>query len=93
MVAEFRAFTSLGEAAEACIRHTFKKARKCTSYEGEPRLEQCFEDEACDSTQFVIADEKLKYSLEPLMNEQQQSRLLIRKKARRDLGLPAANAR
>ena len=27
------------------------------------------------------------------MNEQQQSRWLIRKKARRDLGLPAANAR
>ncbi len=74
LVAEFRSFTSLGEAAEAYIRHTFKTARKCTSYEGEPIWEQCFEDEACDSTQFIIADEKLKYSMQPLMNDQQQAR-------------------
>ena len=45
LVAEFRSFTSLGEAAEAYIRHTFESARKCTSYGGEPIWEQCFEDE------------------------------------------------
>ena len=93
LVAEFRAFTSLGEAAEAYIRHTFKAARRCTNYESEPAWEQCFEDEACDSTQFIIADEKLKCSMQLLMNDQQQSRWKIRAKARRKRGLPAATAR
>ena len=93
LVAEFRAFTSLGEAAEAHIRHTFMVARRCTNYESEPAWEQCFEDEACDSTQFIIADEKLKCSMQLLMNDQQQSRWKIRAKARRERGLPAATAR
>ena len=74
-MAEFRSFTSLGEAAEAYIRHTFEMARRCTSHEGEMPWEQCFEDEACDSTQFLIADEKLKCSMQPLMSEQQASPL------------------
>ena len=93
LVAEFRSFTSLGEAAEAYIRHTFESARKCTSHESEPIWEQCFEDEACDSTQFLTADEKLKCSMEPLMSEQQQARWRLRAKTRREQGLPAATAR
>ena len=93
LVAEFRAFTSLGEAAEEYIRHTFRTARQCSLPEGELPWELCFEDEACDSTQVLIADKKIKCSLQPLMSEQQQARWGLRAKARREQGLPAATAR
>ncbi len=93
LVAEFRSFTSLGEAAEHYIRATFDAARKCTAHESEPVWEQVFEDQSCDSTQFMIADEKFKCSMQPLMTEQQQARWRLRAKLRRDQGLPAATAR
>ncbi len=59
LVAEFRSVSSLGEAAEHYIRATFDAARACIAHESEPIWEHFFEDQSCDSTQFVIADEKL----------------------------------
>ena len=93
LVAEFRFFTSLGEAAEHYIRATFDAARRCIAHESEPAWEQMLEDQSCDSTQFMIADEKFKCSMQPLMSEQQQARWRLRAKTRREQGLPAATAR
>ena len=93
IVAEFRSFTSLGEAAEAYLRATFEAAKACTAHEADPIWEQAFEDLSCDQTQFVIADEKVKCAMQPLLSDQQQARWRLRAKARRDQGLPAATAR
>ena len=93
IVAEFCSFTSLGEAAEHYLRATFEAARACTAHEADPIWEQVFEDQRCDSTQFVIADEKVKCAMQPLLTDQQQARWRLRAKARRDQGLPAATAR
>ena len=51
IVAEFRSFTSLGEAAEAYLRATFEAAKACTAHEADPIWEQAFEDLSCDQTQ------------------------------------------
>ncbi len=73
IVAEFRSFTSLGEAAEHYLPATFEAARACTAHEADPIWEQVFEDQSCDSSQFVIADEKVKCAMQPLLTDQQQA--------------------
>ena len=93
LVAEFRSFTSLGESAEAYIRIVFATARSCSALESTPEWEEKFESLAVDQTAFVIADEKMKCSMQNLLSDQHLSRWHLRSKARRELGLPAASAR
>ena len=78
LVQEFRSFTSQGEAAEAFIRMAFTLAAATDAPEGSHLWEIAFESVSVDSTQFLIADEKLKTALMQLLDACMSSRWTLR---------------
>ena len=89
LVQEFRSFTSQGEAAEAFIRMAFTLAAATKAPEGSRLWEIAFESVSVDSTQFLIADEKLKTALMKHLDVRMSSRWALRAKERRQLGRAA----